>query len=415
MLTGIRYEINDAWTHVDDINYTGASLRSLSARDLTSSLETNCLSSIQVDLNKQQKLETDLEELKLSLEMGYKVRYQRAASNCRAVCDSLQTKLPRELRNMVYREIIPRTYYKVERRSEDGDLPAADSSTVCISSWITPDPRNEGRWFNKDFVGSLTLCEIVQTWWELSTFEITYLSLKECSRFLSSNLWGCEVQGYSHIRHVLVRSDSAFYDDANLLSKQSPGTEYPNNVEMRHPTAPVLLASSQEWTQKVQVVYVITWKRSFDEWRLYGFQRFSDSVPRLFQNLAELAVTTAGVTLVMCVGNIKAPSNCSVKIGKRHRAMTKDEGIQAIMDGPKDTLILQEVSRYLTHDLVHEISRYWAEEFLTGVEGTICDLGSQNYDSRTNRGYIRAKPRHSCNLGGLFSSIRQRLGLRRRK
>ena len=268
----------------------------------------------------------------------------------------MQARLPRELRDIVYRDLFGKPYYRVR-------VPP-NNSAKHISSHVVPNPQSEGRWFNQDFVGSHTLREIVETWWAVSTFDITELTdEEERQAFLREELWGYGVTGYSHIKHVFVRIRDANHDrheDALFGhdDRRRPfgWPSYTPDVPSEPMTVSTHLNDLKGWIHNVRITYVIN-GRVDRQWDSRNLQFFLDAAPTFLNGLVQLTDVTAGISVVWFFGE-KADDNCIIEISRKHLAMTKDDWLQEVANSPKDVLSPEEVTMYLFDRLISGETTY---------------------------------------------------------
>jgi hypothetical protein len=301
------------------------------------------LDNIRQEEFRRKKLERELKDLKSSARLGYKKSYKRAASKCRAFCSAMQTKLPRELRNKVYRAMSDGVLCYNVRRSGNGRDYLMTESKKDVSSCVQPDPRGEGRWFNKDFVGISTLREIVEMWWEESMFEISYLIKEEVHAFLTSDLWGIGVLGSSHVRHVVIHILHVPYSSTELdhqfrwpdwkpLDRQLCRSDLKPNGDPEDVREVGPSRDLKYWTDNVRITYVLD-EQQYDQW---GQKKLIDkTVPEILKRLTGIAHIAKGVELVCLFGS--EFRHCFViEAGEKNTEITK-KGWQLIEDSQKGT------------------------------------------------------------------------------
>ena len=346
-LEHIRTKIDEEWSQIGDINHTSPG-PTTSSPQLNQDLEGGHLEAIRKYTRKAETLESHLEELKRSSGMGFEKSYIRAASKCRSLCSAMQARLPRELRNMVYQAVLinPQSGMPIYTVGDDRDY-LVTQSKKDVSSCVHPDPRKEGRWFNKDFVGLATLPEIIEVWWEKSTFIITSLRQEETHGFLTSDLWGVGVLGCSHIRQVVINIlhipygktelDNPFrrldlkplshqIHQSKLKSKPNVGPEDASDVGSSQ--------SSRYWTGNVRISYVLeedVHMHFNDASELSSL--FAEGAPKMLRKLAEIVKITRGIELVCCFS--KEPWNhCVIQVGERHLGITNEDCQQELKLSP---------------------------------------------------------------------------------
>ncbi|KAF1980132.1 hypothetical protein BU23DRAFT_2819 [Bimuria novae-zelandiae CBS 107.79] len=346
-LKSLQYESNEAWNHIDDLTYTSAHFANPSPWHLSQDMENTFLSAVQAVTKKEEQLKFTLKELRVSLEMTYKGWYSRAATECRAICDNMQTRLPRELRNMVYRDLLQKPLYKI-KEPPPGMVPA-ERYMESVSAWLSSDPRDEGCWFDEDFVGPEMLREAMETWWEESIFDISALGKEECSRFLSGNIWGCNDR--FHIRTVLLHSRYSFGKGSSCYPPYT-SSFYNVNVPWDFEKFGLLesLIAARIGVRGVRVIYLTTpvLHETFKELGQGNMATFWEATFGLLATLAALWERAAGVTWIQFLGE-SACDHLAIEIGKRHRAMTRVEWAQEFEDSPRDVLSPEEAARYFSY------------------------------------------------------------------
>jgi hypothetical protein len=116
-----------------------------------------------------------------------------AMSSCQVICEDMQKKLPRELRDNIYKCIV-------------GEETAHDVSTKH-------PPRLEDTYHSHlcdaKYMGSITKTELAETWYRLVLFKIP--SGVDIERFLNRDMWRSGLVPQQHIQKITYRLSGLGY------------------------------------------------------------------------------------------------------------------------------------------------------------------------------------------------------------
>ena len=118
-----------------------------------------------------------------------------AASSCRQLCNAMQEKLPRELRDMVYEELLQESLLCVGTVDCD---PTLRSEGATKPSTMQRCPHLS----NPECVGKETLVEMAETWYRLCDFRLEFLS--DAARLLGNDLWSLGLDSRHYIRQITL-------------------------------------------------------------------------------------------------------------------------------------------------------------------------------------------------------------------
>lgn len=120
-----------------------------------------------------------------------------AAFHCRAFCDYIRQRLPRELRMIVFEAL----WKDAQHTITDWNLQALATKPVnpvaLVESWSGRDTRH---CFDERFVGPDLQHEILDPWWRMSVFN--FKTSRLIPHFLNEDFWGAIVK--DQIRNVVV-------------------------------------------------------------------------------------------------------------------------------------------------------------------------------------------------------------------
>ena len=128
-----------------------------------------------------------------------------AASSCRELCNAMQEKLPRELRDVVYEELLQESLYCIGTADCD---PTLRSERATKPSTMQRYPHIS----NPACVGKETLIEMAETWYRLCDFQLGFRS--DAARLLGNDLWSLGLDSRHYIRQItlhILPSDSPPY------------------------------------------------------------------------------------------------------------------------------------------------------------------------------------------------------------
>ena len=128
-----------------------------------------------------------------------------AAPECRALCDKMQQRLPRELRDVVYEHLLegstrqvvhdnytstknPRVVFNCNRYVRGSDVAVWPQNSVVV------DER---------YTGKVTKTEIGEAWYRSCILVLDHLS--DVNAFVHFDLWGFGLTARDHIRRVELR------------------------------------------------------------------------------------------------------------------------------------------------------------------------------------------------------------------
>ena len=123
-----------------------------------------------------------------------------AKQECMTLSEMMQSKLPRELRDMVYAHLLSRETYTVERQN------------VYELYWLS-DLRQIScnHLFTRGYVPLDTIKEIGEMWYKVSTFIVCASDeperASEALNFLHDDNWGLDIDVYQHVKHIYVGLD----------------------------------------------------------------------------------------------------------------------------------------------------------------------------------------------------------------
>jgi len=118
-----------------------------------------------------------------------------AASSCRELCNTMQEKLPRELRDMVYQELLQDSLHCVATADYD---PTFRSKGATEPSTMQRYPHLS----NPECVGKETLIEMAETWYRLCDFRLGFRS--DAARLLGNDLWSLGLDSRHYIRQITL-------------------------------------------------------------------------------------------------------------------------------------------------------------------------------------------------------------------
>ncbi|KAI4605115.1 hypothetical protein J4E83_010851 [Alternaria metachromatica] len=122
-----------------------------------------------------------------------------AKQECMTLSKMMQSKLPRELRDMVYAHLLSRETYTVERKKNE-------LYWLCPLRQISCDHL-----FTRGYVPLDTMKEIGEMWYKVSTFIVCASDIperaSEALNFLHDDTWGLDIDVYQHVKHIYVGFD----------------------------------------------------------------------------------------------------------------------------------------------------------------------------------------------------------------
>ena len=136
-----------------------------------------------------------------------------SAPDCQALCERVQQKLPRELRDMIYGYILnprPRrgSVYPSELIAAT-PVSKAWKKPVVTGTWMTEfDARDILHICSSQFLGAKTIQELAETYYRLSKFYFfrRYNTLDDIETqlhdFFASDMWGLNLVLYDHVKQV---------------------------------------------------------------------------------------------------------------------------------------------------------------------------------------------------------------------
>jgi hypothetical protein len=107
-----------------------------------------------------------------------------AMSSCQEICEGMQKKLPRELRDKIYECIIGTDITQQVRARSPPSLQGARDSHAC----------------DVKYTGSTFKTELVETWYRLVCFQVH--SRDDIERFIRRDMWGLGLHPRQHIQKV---------------------------------------------------------------------------------------------------------------------------------------------------------------------------------------------------------------------
>ncbi|KAJ4349350.1 uncharacterized protein N0V89_007964 [Didymosphaeria variabile] len=149
------------------------------------------INSLEADENRNTEA---VEELEAELREHW-AKY--AAFQCRALCDCVRRKLPRELRIMVFKALCEDVHHTITDWNVQALSTTPADPVALVESW---SGRDTGHCFEARFVGLDLQQEIVEAWWRMSTFEFKTSQL--IPKFLCGDFWGTTVE--DRIRCVII-------------------------------------------------------------------------------------------------------------------------------------------------------------------------------------------------------------------
>lgn len=166
----------------------------------------SALSDRMTELEKEQnRIGANREVLLQTIRAHFK---EYAAPRCRAFCDEIQAKLPRELRYMVWEYVLGNPHHSIKDEFHPPQMSFREMGPRG-PSWVE-EIRTRSFWhcFEETFVGMETLYEIVETWYRVAVFKICRLAL--LPQFLRADNWCCGLAVRDSIRNVqlVIRLDS---------------------------------------------------------------------------------------------------------------------------------------------------------------------------------------------------------------
>ena len=142
----------------------------------------------------------------------------------KATCDQMFHTLPRELRDMIYVQLMDGAYISV---SEEED-PSTDPGGV---DWVL-DHHDKGRdyhCFKEELVGREVFRELIQTFYRKAHIEDYLLTEGDLEDFLSRDKWGLDIRPLDHLLAVALDvyeedfTDPALQDNLDSLARLKPG------------------------------------------------------------------------------------------------------------------------------------------------------------------------------------------------
>ena len=124
-----------------------------------------------------------------------------AKQKCMTLSEMMQSKLPRELRDMVHAHLLPRETYTVWDHHRN-------------LRWLHPlRSISCDHLFTHGYVPLATMREIGDMWYKVSTFIVCASDeperASEALNFLRDDSWGLDIDVYQHVKHIYVGLDFA--------------------------------------------------------------------------------------------------------------------------------------------------------------------------------------------------------------
>ena len=150
-----------------------------------------------------------------------------AQQSCRALCTAMQSKLPRELRDMIYDHILSpardEPIFINNDYFEDVDEPYRD----IVAGFAEERGYGYAHMCSEEFVDLDTMSEFARRWYYHTKLWL-YLTPTEVAEFFETDIWGLGLEGDRLLRHVEVEScEQLDEDDATplrqCLFKLAPG------------------------------------------------------------------------------------------------------------------------------------------------------------------------------------------------
>jgi hypothetical protein len=120
-----------------------------------------------------------------------------AAYQCRAFCERVRERLPRELRDMVLLALWDDAWHTITDWNVRALATTPEDPVALVETW---SGRDTGHCFEERFVGREFREGIVEAWWRMSMFEFKTAQL--IPKFISEEFWGGQVK--ERVRSVFV-------------------------------------------------------------------------------------------------------------------------------------------------------------------------------------------------------------------
>ncbi|KAL1610738.1 hypothetical protein SLS60_002408 [Paraconiothyrium brasiliense] len=161
---------------------------------------------ITVQINELEAEENQNTEVVKKLEAELREHWATyAAFRCRALCDCIRQKLPRELRIIVFEALCEDAHHTITDWNVQAFSTRPADPVALVESWSGRDTRH---CFEARFVGPDLQPEIVEAWWRMSTFE--FKSAQLIPKFLNEDFWGAIIK--DRIRYVVINLSYRSYN-----------------------------------------------------------------------------------------------------------------------------------------------------------------------------------------------------------
>ena len=163
---------------------------------------------LNVDFQSQSQLVNNLDNAVFTLSRQLQrnlVEY--GASKCRELCEAMQTSLPRELRDMVYKYILGTPRRHIEDNTS-GHTVATRSISNDLNPWKKEfEARGQLHVFDKYYMGSISVYELASEYYRTSTFIFNCdkpMSDRALKRFLYKppDIWGQSIDVRSLVKSI---------------------------------------------------------------------------------------------------------------------------------------------------------------------------------------------------------------------
>jgi hypothetical protein len=156
--------------------------------------------------------QTILDIARLNREIDYHIR-QHAAPACLSLCDLVQDKLPRELRDMIYGFMLEKSYVKITHKDLEPDRfdpdiiksleTILDSPLECLRDEIIhyDNVYDYAHLFDSDFTDPVTQSEFAESWYRTVTFAIRP---KHISKLLEQHRWDGSIEPRSLVKRIEI-------------------------------------------------------------------------------------------------------------------------------------------------------------------------------------------------------------------
>ncbi|KAF1851051.1 uncharacterized protein K460DRAFT_412669 [Cucurbitaria berberidis CBS 394.84] len=159
--------------------------------------------------------------------------YERGRRECLAFCVKFHAALPRELRDMVYDQLIPpRLWHHVFEPLDEKGQPRVSSNPLVSASFFDPRSRipeqpsvRRDIWRYREYVGDIVAKEVADRWYHTGLF---ILDAEDAllPKFLSTDVWEQDNVPAEAVRHIRLNIRDSIFDDELKPDKLVKGFEH---------------------------------------------------------------------------------------------------------------------------------------------------------------------------------------------